>query len=68
MTRKQRAAPQSAPPKGQTAPPTRETFCEARREHGRGETEDGAGLQRPNTSAGGAPRHMEVGRGEGEIQ
>ena len=47
MTRKQRAAPQSAPPKGQTAPPARQHSCEARREHGRGETEDGAGLRRP---------------------
>jgi antitoxin Phd len=27
MTRKQRAAPQSAPPKGQTPPPTRETLA-----------------------------------------
>ena len=27
MTRKQRAAPQSAPPKGQTAPPARETLA-----------------------------------------
>ena len=67
MTRKQRAAPQSAPPKGQTVPNARDS-CEARREHGRAETEDGAGLHRPNTSSGVAPRHMEVGRGEGEIQ
>ena len=27
MSRKQRAAPQSAPPRGQTAPPTRETLA-----------------------------------------
>ena len=67
MTRKQRAAPQSAPPKGQTAPPTRETL--AKRDEStvaakRRTAQDSNAQTHPQV---GAPRHMEVGRGEGEI-
>ena len=68
MTRKQRAAPQSAPPKGQTAPPTREPLAKRDESTVAAKRRTAQELQRPNTSAGVAPRHMEVGRGEGEIQ
>ena len=67
MTRKQRAAPQSAPPKGQTAPSTRQHLAKGDESTVAAKRRTAQELQRPNAYASVARRHMEVGRGEGEI-
>ena len=62
MTRKRRVGARICGSQGSNAAGDAPASCTGQR---RGETERGAGIQCPNSVT---PRHMEVGRGEGEIQ
>ena len=68
MPNKQRATPKSTHHQGRTAPAERKTL--AKREESAVATKPRTGkeLQRPNPSPIVAPGHVEVGRGESEVQ